>query len=206
MHKKLMLACMAIAAFGAFVIAPVASASPVLTHEGKPVPVGTKIFGTLTGNATFTASVEVTCDHVILTGEVTKNSGTAIEGKITTKDFNGTASSTECTSTLFGAPVLVTVNSNLCVKSTVLGVATTDGCGGAVVFTLNLTGNGPCKYSTASVTGTYKANEPPVTISEQESKLVEGGFFCPGSGKLDMTFDLWTDVEGKEVGNPLVVS
>jgi hypothetical protein len=31
-----------------------------------------------------------------------------------------------------------------------------------------------------------------VNVSEQEAKKIEGGFFCPSSGKLDMDFDLYT--------------
>jgi hypothetical protein len=212
MHKKLMMACMAIAAFAAFVVAPTASASPVLTHEGIKVPPGTTIVGTLTENAVFTGAITVTCTKAVLTGTVIENSGTKIKGEIPAgkASFTGTSGTgTECSSTLAGAPVVVTVNSKLCLETvektdTVL----TTGCEvetnpitepkvltkEPVVFTLNLTGNGPCKYSTASVTGTFKTGEPAtVKLSEQEAKKVEGGFFCPSSGKLDMDFDLYTD-------------
>jgi hypothetical protein len=192
MHKKLILACMAIAAFAAFVIAPAASASPTLTSEGIDVPVGTSITAKNTGNTTFTGAFNVVCDHVHLGGDVTQNSGGVIKGELTTIDFNGTGTNTDCTSALGSTKVIV--NSRLCIE-TVTGTDTikTTGCVGPVTFTLEVTGTGPCKYSTEKVTGTYLTNaEATVNISEQEAKKHEGGIFCPSSGKLDMDFDLYT--------------
>ncbi|MGN6586075.1 MAG: hypothetical protein ACTHKT_01205 [Solirubrobacterales bacterium] len=211
MHKKIIMACMAIAAFAAFVIAPVASAaeSPTLTSEGVSVPKGTKITGTNTGEAKFTGGgTTVSCDHVILTGEVTKNEKGIIEGKITTRDYNGTGTSTDCTSNLFNAPVGVTVGS-LCTKTAAVpaDVTVTTGCGAAVTFTLNFTGVATCKYSRSEVTATFTTGASPVTVNpEEESKLVEGGSLCPAAGKLDMTYDLWTDGTSHLATNTVVVS
>jgi hypothetical protein len=194
MHKKLMMACMAIAAFAAFVIAPAASASPVLTSNNVPVPVGTSITGHNTGETLFTGAFNVRCTTAHMTGTVTANSGTSIKGTIPVGSavFTGTGANGDCTSAL--GNVKVTVNSELCLE-TVTGSDTvkTTGCGGApVVFTLEVTGTGPCKYSTASVLGTYVTGEATILISEQAAKKSEGGFFCPSEGKLDLHFDLYT--------------
>ncbi|MGN6558122.1 MAG: hypothetical protein ACTHLH_08955 [Solirubrobacterales bacterium] len=209
MHKKFMLACMVIAAFAAFVMAPVASAATI-TSETKVVPVGTSITGINTGVTKFTGPFNVECDHDHLTGVVTKNTDAEFEGEIPigNAQFNGTAAGTDCTSAL-GA-TKVTVNSKLCLKQ-VAGTDTvnTTGCGGNVTFTLEITGTGPCKYSTASVSGTFTTNSTPATatISEQAAKKEEGGIFCPGEGKLDLVFDLHTTGKtSNETGAGITIS
>jgi len=206
MHKKFMMACMAIAAFAAFVIAPSASAA-TLTSGGVPIPVGTSITATNTGNTTFTGAFNVNCDHVHLTGTVTKNETPgAFAGQIPvgSAKFNGTGTNTDCTSAL--GSVKVTVNSKLCLEQ-VAGTDTvkTTGCGANVTFTLEITGTGPCRYSTASVSGTFTTNSSPATanvVKEPASGAGEGNaFFCPASGELDMDFDLFTTN-----GVPVVIS
>jgi len=193
MYKKLMLACMAIAAFGAFVIAPTASAT-TLTSEGKVVPTGTSITALNTGITKFTGSFSVECDHDHLVGTVTQNNTTKIKGEIALggAKFNGTATGTDCTSALGASSV--TVNSKLCLETTTEDKLSVTGCGANIVFTLEVTGTGPCKYSTSSISGTYTTNQTPVTVTFSEQKAVksEGGFFCPAEGKLDLEFDLYT--------------
>jgi hypothetical protein len=198
MFKKLILAGMAITAFAAFVLPATASASPELTENGVTVPVGALIEGRNVGNTLFTGPFEVVCGTAILTGSVTKNTGTKVEGTIPAKntDFTGTATGGDCTS-LLGA-TRVEVNSELCLTTAAAPADTfsVTGCAGAPVqFTLEVTGTGKCKYSTAAVNGSYTTNVTPnpVVVSEQEAKKIEGGFFCPASGKLDMTFNLYTD-------------
>lgn len=207
MYKKLITACMAIAAFAAFAVAPAASASPVLTETGVAVPVGALITGTSTGSPTFTGAFNVVCSKATLTGKVTKNSGTKIEGTILAKDalYTGTGTGGDCTSA-FGS-TKVTVNSELCLIS---GAAPADtftvtGCGANVVFTLEVTGTGPCKYSTAVVNGTYTTNvsPAPLKVVKQVANKIEGGFFCPASGELDQEFDLYTDSAAE---TPLTIS
>jgi hypothetical protein len=194
MHKKLMMACMAIAAFAAFVVAPAASASPVLTNGGVAATVGTSFTGKNTGDLVFTGAFNVRCTTGHLVGTVTSNTGTKIKGTIPVGSIKmtGTAPGADCTSAL--GSVGVTVNSELCLE-TVTGTDVTvfTGCAGAPVdFTLEVTGTGPCKYSTASVSGTFVTNAAArVNVTEQEAKKSEGGFFCPSSGKLDMLFDLY---------------
>jgi hypothetical protein len=194
MHKKLMMACMAIAAFAAFVIAPAASGA-VLTDNGEPLAAGASITAKNTGNTLLTGPFNVVCSHADLQGTVLTNGSGSISGTIPVggATFGGTGTSTDCTSAL--GSTSVTVNSELCLSvAKASDTVITDGCGGPIVFTLTVTGTGPCKYSTASVNGPLVTNTTPgsASISEQEAKKSEGGIFCPSSGKLDMTFDIYT--------------
>lgn len=195
MHTKLIMVCMAFAAF-AFVAAPAASASPALTASGVLAPIGTAIEGKSTGGARFTGSFSIECSSATLTGTLTKNSGTKIEGTIPVgkATYTGTGTSGDCTSAL--GSFKVTMNSELCLVSGTTDNLIVIGCGvNPVIFTLEFTGTGSCKYSTAVVSGTFTTNVTPPTlsVSEQEAKKVEGGFFCPAFGKLDMDFDLYAD-------------
>jgi hypothetical protein len=200
MHKKIMLACMAITAFAAFVIAPTASASPVLTENGSALAVGASIKGTNISETLFTASTGaiVRCTKAELKGSVTGNSGTVIKGTIPVGGavFSGTGVGSpvaDCTSDL--GDVRVTVTSELCLETvTKSDNVTITGCSGnPVTFTLHITNTGSeCKYSTSTVLGTFVTNaSATVKVTEQSAGLVSG-FLCPSSGKLDMHFDLTT--------------
>jgi len=204
MHKKLMMASMTIAAVAVFVIAPAASASPVLTDPlGTPVVVGASITDS-SSSATFTGSngVNVVCHNVSMPGNVMSNNGSLIEGRIP-KDaakFTGTGTSGDCTSSL--GSVGVTMNSELCFK-TVKGtdnVEVTGGCGtNEVTFTLNVTGVVSCAYKGNITSGaTFKTNaDAEVNVlngqkGASEIPLESGGFFCPSAERLDMESDLTT--------------
>jgi hypothetical protein len=194
MHKKLIMVCMAIAAFAAFVVAPAASASPVLTDVGKAFATGASIEGKNTGIIKFTGGFDVECATGILRGTVTSNTGTKIKGTIPVGgvDLTGTASGFDCTS-FFGA-TKVSVTSEICFE-TVTGNDTIvfTGCASNVVFDLEVTGLGNCKYETTSITGTYVTNSGATSnISEQPFKFKEGVWPCPTEGKLDFDFDLYT--------------
>jgi len=201
MHKKLMTACMAIATFAAFVIAPAASASPVLTDEkqggnGETLPNGAWIVGKNTGNTVFSGGFNVTCSTGVLNGKVTANTGTTIAGEVAagSASFTGTGSGGDCTSAL--GDVRVTVNSALCLHaSNASDNVTITGCGSSVTFTLDVTGAGvSCAYSTASVTGTYKtATDATVNLNAQPAtREANQNFLCPANGTLTMDFDLYT--------------
>jgi len=200
MHKKLMLACMAIAAFAAFVIAPAASASPVLTEPSvtpETVPVGASIKGTNTGDTFFTIakdSTKVDCTHAEFKGTVTKNSAGQIKGEIPLggSSFSGTGANGDCTSPL--GDIAPSVTSKLCLE-TVEGTDSVKvtGCGANVSFSLKVTNVTTCKYSVASVTGTFVTGaDATVNVSEGEAALAEPNVFCPSKGWLDMDFDLTT--------------
>jgi hypothetical protein len=192
MHKKLMLACMAIAAFAAFVIAPAAQGA-VLTENGTALATGTSVTAKNTGITKFTGGFGVECEVAHLAGTVTTNSGGVVKGEIpaTSATFTNTGG-TACKSLLGATTVKVT--SNLCLelpKGT--DILTVKGCSGNVVFDLTASGV-TCKYEAASVSGTATTNSTPATanVSEQPAKEVGGSFFCPDEGKLDMDFDLYT--------------
>ena len=98
MYKKLITACMAIAAFAAFVLPATASATndPTLTDDGGHVAVGSKILATQVGNSFLRAtssdhkgSIQLTCSTGELTGTVLQNSGGTVEGEITFATFGG---------------------------------------------------------------------------------------------------------------------
>ncbi|HET9676673.1 MAG TPA: hypothetical protein VFP21_04105 [Solirubrobacterales bacterium] len=199
MHKKLITACLAIAAFAAFVVAPAASASPVLTHNPAAptaVPVPSDIHGTnlIEGkrvNAVFTGGFNVTCNEATISGTLTENSGTSIKGEVPVGGATYTGEGgTDCTSAL-GA-VKPTVNSKLCLAS-IKGTdtLTIDGCGAAITFTLAVTAGPTCKYEAATIVATFTTGMPAdgiIHISEQPAKGEAGNsFLCPTEGKLDQT-------------------
>jgi hypothetical protein len=211
MRTKIITACMAIAAFAAFVIAPVASASPTIFEGATALAVGASVKGTNTGDTLFTGSggITVRCSHAELKGTITQNGGEPeqIKGKVpktsgatehTDALFTGTGTSGDCTSPL-GA-VKPTVTSDLCFE-TLKGTdnITITGCAvKAVTFSLIVTGATTCKYTTATVVGedvvgTFSTTgDATVNVQEKEAKLAEPNIFCPSTGKLDMDFDLTT--------------
>jgi hypothetical protein len=188
MSKKLILACMAIAAFAAFVLPATASASPRLCETavgGEPcanVEVGHKLTGTNVGVTKFKEDggfnlTLAECTTVVLTGELTQNTGTSIEGTVSTATFAGTGSELngmkECsglgnlTPTTNGGGVdgeNVTNGTPWCVRANntmnadefqVRGGA----CGGgarAITFILHSTTSGECKYERTTTTGPVK--------------------------------------------------
>lgn len=219
MTKKLLTVCMALAAIAAFAIPAAASASPVLTDNGVPVPVGTKVTATQVGASKLTNTegtrTQLECSTGTMTGELTKNNGTEVEGKITSATFGGTGAQAtgepepECTGeTVFGnasVTAVVSEKAPWCVRSTGADKFTVSGgaCpgGGTVKFKMVTTLAGTCEYeSTGPVGGTYNTGGTSATLTvtgthgaENGFKLVVGGFACPTSGMLDMAFTLETD-------------
>jgi len=140
MSKKLITACLGLFALAAFVLPAMASASPVLTHPTgtalQPVFEGAKskncaeggtcITATNVGETFFmsdlsqaTQTVIAQCSKAVITGSLTKNNGTEIEGDITTATFSGSGaesinSMTECTGI---ANLGVTANGKHAVKT-----------------------------------------------------------------------------------------
>ncbi|HET9677969.1 MAG TPA: hypothetical protein VFP21_10755 [Solirubrobacterales bacterium] len=204
MHKKIMMACMAIAAFAAFVVAPAASASPELTDPiGTTIAPGASVKATTNNITKFTLTKgggAVECNHSEFKGTVTANTGTTIAGKIPAGafggnyTFSGTATGGDCTSPL-GA-VKPTLISSLCFD-TIKGTdnVTIDGCEGKpVTFILDATIGVECKYETNTVLGTFTTNaDATISVSEfavpQEKPI---NAFCPVEGWLDMDFEITT--------------
>jgi hypothetical protein len=218
MRMKLISLCLAAGALFACG-APAALASPLLTHpQGTAVPVGTKIVGKNVGNFTITAgSFNLACTKVTMTGTVRTNSGTLIEGNISSVAIGGTGKEEDCTSTIGDIKTTTSGITNgvpWCLKS------------GKTADTFELRGNEcsaaarpirfvkditnlehtQCIYErTAPITGTFKTQpeDALLTISEVAWVLVSGSFICPVEWKLDLSFTLQTDSAATE---PIYIS
>ena len=203
MHKKLMMACMAIAAFAAFVMAPAASAA-TLTENGVAVPVGASITGQSSETKFTSSATTVTCSSAHMSGTLTANGGT-VAGEILAANtsFSGTAAGGDCTSTNNFGPVTPTVKSKLCLdvakgtdSGTVNGCVNEKGEPQPITFILDVTNFGiSCAYQVNSIAGTITTapEDAKVNISEQPAPIEAGqNFLCPPEGKLDMEFTLTT--------------
>lgn len=195
MHKKLIMTCAVIAGFAAFIIAPVASASPVLTSEGSAVPLGTEIKGNNTGVFAFNeGSYTISCGTVDMTAVVTGNTGSQIklETAVGALTSSGTATAGDCTASW--GPATLTWG-KLCF-STVSGTdnVSVTGCGANIVMTTNITGVVVCKYSAASVTASFLTNaDATFSLSAIPLSKTEGsGLFCPSQITFSLDLDLTT--------------
>jgi hypothetical protein len=218
MYKKMIGAVVALALVAFAAVPAFASASPVLTEavEGSnvTVPVGTFINGTNVGNTVMTTSLgNIECQTSVITGKVTKNNGTEIEGTIETASFTGTGAEGKCTTAFLGNIKVEAKKLPWCLKAggklaadafNVTSVACPTGAGG-MEFTLVSSLAGACTYTKAAVEGKFSTGSPQaiLTVSEQEFKKSAGGGLCPASGKLDMKFGLETDNAGHA---PLFIS
>jgi hypothetical protein len=223
MNRKLIAACMAVAAFAAFVLPATASATndPQLTESGSLVPVGSLVVGTPVGETAFTStsgSTLVTCGSGLATGKVLKNSGGTLEGEMTTYTYSGTGAVSahnglkECTGS-FGNAYITVTNTPLCIRSTPTmatheGQIGGGGCGtnGKVKFTIGSTTAGACEYETTStVKGDFTTNgtETQLTVRNTQAgsgvKLIKGGFLCPSSGMFKGSGTLETE-NGTKLG------
>ncbi|HWC48199.1 MAG TPA: hypothetical protein VG448_04905 [Solirubrobacterales bacterium] len=221
------MALMAFAAFALPAIAR-AENHPLLVENGAAVPVGAKIWGTNEGITSFTntsGAAQVECNSVKLTGTVTRNDSGFVEGTITTKDYSGTGAVNadnnlnECTGTsFFSGNSYITVTGNLCIRSTPVMLTDefqvgTDPAGGncsetngKVKFVIGNTSAGACEYETTGlVKGDYTTSETKSLLTVRNTqegsgaKLIEGGFLCPSSGMLKMTYFMETDAAGNAV-------
>jgi len=217
MSKKLILACMAVAAFAAFVVLPATASATRLCETTTDdvtcdnIAINQNIRGHLTGNSVMTdanGNTLLTCSTAEITGLLTKNSGGVVEGDIETAHFTGTGANGECTGSFGnvtvdtnignGVPWCLSVNNsdtfklrgNSCTKET-----------RSITFVLTSTTVGTCKYNrTAAAEGTITTDETAGTSEDAEGTLTavewtkeEGGILCPSVGRLDMTFTLETD-------------
>jgi hypothetical protein len=226
MSKKLIAACMAIAAFAAFGMASTASAATITHPTGTILATGTKIEATNIGVTKFIAgSVEVECSTATLTGTLTKNTSTAgafTEGTIETASFTGTAAESKCTSGFLGAVKVTTAVTNgtpYCIKSPTGSdefQLRGNGCASAarnLTFTLDSAFFGECKYERTTATGPVKGTI--TTDATGDAQVIVGtgvnsefkgestnNFSCPATGSLQMTLTLETD----GVASPLYFS
>lgn len=212
MFRKLTASFIAAAAFAVFVLPATASAlnDPQLTESGSLVAAGSTIVAT-GANTEFTTTAggdQVTCSTGKLTGTVTHNSGSSVEMNIPKGSaiFSGTGAVHadnglhECTGT-FGSS-FVTVITALCFKADT--ALLTDefivtGCTSKVKFIIGSTTAGECEYeSTGSVQGDYTTGGAQASLTVRNTSAgsgatkIRGGFLCPTSGALKMTFGLET--------------
>jgi len=225
MDRKLITTSAALAAVAALMLPGIASATndPQLTENGSPVLIGALVVGTSVGENTLTSTsgtILVTCTASQATGKLLKNSGGTVEGEITTAKYFGTGAVhpdnnlTECTTT-FGNVYITVTNTPLCMRSTP-AMATDEvqvgggGCGtfGNVKFTITSTTIGACEYETTStVKGDFTTGGTGTVLTVRNTqagsgvKTVKGGFLCPTSGMLKMSYSLET-----ENGTALTVS
>jgi hypothetical protein len=231
MTRKLVMACMAVAAFAALALPAAASASPVLTENGVAVATGKKIVGTQVGTSTFTSTdgtrKQLVCSTGTLTGELTANTGSLIEGKVTSMLFGGTGGTNpnepqepECTGESgFGNATVtgvVSTKAPWCLKTIGSDQWTLAGCATEKIKWLMVTTlAGTCEYeSTAHLVGTHSTGGTDGTMTATGEthngtggntngfSKIAGSFLCPSSGTVDMTFTLETD----ETTTHLVIS
>jgi len=215
MYKKLILSCMAVAAFAAFVLPATASAA---TGTGKAgdVAVGVSITGKNIGDIFFMrtdgTTPEFACTSVHAVGTVTQNGAGVFAGTISTFNVSGTGSVSahnglnECTAgignfffTVVNLPLLITTVAPADV------VSITGKEGKKVRFIIGSTVAGECEYesTSAAITGTFTTAATTVlsinnTQAGSGSKVIRGGFFCPTSVQLKMSFFLQT-TNGAEI-------
>jgi hypothetical protein len=223
MAKKLTLACMALVAFAAFVLPATASAAndPQLTDGAGGFVSGKVRAHNVNGSTIFynTAKTieQVVCTTATMTGEITKNKESTVEGSITSSEFSGTGAVhadnglKECTGS-FGSAYITVKNLPLTIKSTPAMVndefQVTGPAGANVKFLIGSTTAGECEYEGTNAlkgdytTGTSATNDSVLTVRDNEagsgSKLIRGGFLCPTSGLLHMSFTLETDTATTE--------
>jgi hypothetical protein len=190
MHKKLITACMALAAFAAFVVLPATASAvnkPVITHPTgtvlNPGANGIKIKSTNIGEVLLTTeagggSVLTRCGVGNFTGTLIKNEKNTVEGNIETSEFSGTGAGTDCTSSFGDIKVTTNVGNGTpwCLRSDetmandeiqVIGGS----CGGtkrSVTFRLDVTLGFECNYVSArngaetnTIKGTYTTDTEP---------------------------------------------
>jgi hypothetical protein len=228
MSKKLIVACMVIAAFA--VVPSLASAKPVITHPtGSVLATETKILATNVGGPTImtlTGGGKIECSSAKLTGTLKTNStASGFEGEIESATFTGTGGTQasepglpECTGTFLSA-VTVTglpwclegteANDNFKLRGGKCSEAAK-----ALNFTLSSTIFGfpvVCKYqrgAASPVTGhftTHPAGDLVGTVTgEPEFLRVESSETCPTGGSLDMSFTAETDTTAS--ADPLYAS
>lgn len=232
--KHVIKAIIAMAAFAAlFVVPSIASAAPLLTHPTGTAPKGSHEGGHFTIQATnvaHSATEKVTklttpvgtieCTNATLTGSLLTNTGTKIQGEITTANFSGTpgTETSHCRGP-FGGTITPTPShtSNPCHTPTggtehcslpwcVTAEGTKDKitirggkCEAApkpITFQFHDTVIGTCSYSRESLTATYTThpNAAIATVDAGQSfTKTTGSSFCPSSGELDMAYTLETE-------------
>jgi hypothetical protein len=237
--NKLVKACIALAAFAAFAVLPgTASAlnsAEVQAPTGTKLATGSKIIATGShGTTGFTrltdteGNVLVECTSAEITGTLTKNEHSGVEGTLETAVFAGTpgvsttghckgslGNTTVTTSFAAGAgngvPWCLQINSADTTDTFRVRGNACNQASRSVTFTLHIAsifGNIVCNYErTTFIPGTYTThpNAAKASINKVEFKRHgNSSGFCPTHGLLDMEFTLYRETEGG-VEDPLFI-
>jgi hypothetical protein len=219
MAKKILALCAALMAFA--VVPAVASAtnSPELRDPLGPVLANSTILATSNAKAVMTdasnGSVILECETALMTGKVTKNDGSNIEGDIEKAEFHN-AGGAGCTGA-FGAAVPVTPSTTSnpgtnglpwCIRSTSTMVTdefqvrgnSCNNLARPIRFILHAPFGNECIYQrTAAIIGTFTTGTGKTVLSitagaGSEFERLSGAFPCPAKARLAMSFTLETDV------------
>jgi hypothetical protein len=215
MYKKVIITCMAVAAFAAFAVSASASAaSPVLTTAaGVVVPVGEGLKATNIGVTKLKGGETIVeCSNDVLTGKVTANpnNGNPVEGTVESASFKGTEAEENCKSGL-GRVQVTTAFPNgtpYCLSARASDVLQVRGgsCAQparAITFVLDIhsiIGVIQCHFertaATGPLTGTYTTKPADATghlaFGVGTRFVGTSGGLCPTTGELEMTFELRT--------------
>ena len=201
MFRKL---CAASVILGALLSVPgTASASPVWFDPHGTLPVEATLTSTNTGNVKFTTSLgTIECTSASTTSSVITDSGTFILNKIITWFFRN--SETEgCTTSFLGTvtvtpkklPWCFTAGGKLAADTFEIRGGECNGASSSLEVTLDSSVVGECTYTKSVLSGTFTTGEGTTTLSVSGQEFVKsaGSGFCPGSTKMDMLWDNYTD-------------
>jgi hypothetical protein len=216
MSHPLKLKLLPLVALAALVLPAAASASdePEVVESGIKVATGTTLVSTAS-TVLFTTTEGAslfTCSSVTLTATLKANSGSKAEWEVLkgnaliqgTGAVNAHNGLPECTGSFGNA--YMTIATALCFRSD--STMVTDefqvnggacGTGGKVKIILGSTTAGSCEWeSTGAIKGDYTTNGTEALLTTRDTsegsglKKIAGGFLCPSSLALAMTFNLET--------------
>jgi len=212
--SKLVGVCVTLIVLASLVVLPVTASAennPQLTEGGTSLATGANVVATNVGGTIFTdtsGNALIECTTLRIRGHVISNPPLVIA--VTTFYWGGSGPwpagepEPECTGS-FGNGSTTMVTNPICLRSTptmATGELQMSGgnCpgGGNVKFIIGSTTIGECEYETAgAIKGDYKTNTSEMTVRNTAAgsgvKKIRGGFFCPSSMMLKMTFKLETE-------------
>lgn len=221
--SKLIRACIAVAAFAAFAVLPATASavndpSVVSTASGSkvtlapthaaPIPIEAKNVGNTVMTPSF--GPEIVCQTAVIKGSLETNTipkgggAGAIEGTITSASFSGHGPNGECsgaggttvtTNVGNGVPWCLRADSTMKTHEFQIRGGSCTAAQRSITFVLDTTELGQCAYESQNpISGTYTTH-PNVTLSLNTPTFTRhGGFFCPSSGQLHMTFALQNSI------------
>jgi hypothetical protein len=215
MHRKLIAACLTLAAIAAFAVPSVASAKPELTFPtGTTLGEGATLEATNVGQVTFkSGAFTVHCTIGRFAGTLKGNTGTEIGWEISAVELGGTGANGDCTSGVGAVKFLSNTGTNgtpWCLRATSLmtehAFEIRGGlCGNSrpIRFALDITPLGKvCTYEHEfAVGGSYTThpNDAVGTITEVGFTRVAGeAMVCPTEMRMNMSFTIEKDAAGAE--------